>query len=817
MGEDMANSACVPQSLRRATRPLANPQDLSGKASLMTAACLLAAGPPTAALAQSTTASQGTLPPLSVEAKAAQKKAPTSPSSATGSAPAAPAPQPTPDEKASSPYVNPAAPYKVEQSASGKITEPLANAPKSITAISKEVLEDKAVTSVRELARQTPGVTIGFAEGGNAFGDSIYIRGFNARGDIFVDGMRDPGNASRDTFAVEQVEVYKGPSGTIAGRGVTGGAINLITKQPNEAFNFVDVTTMFGTDRTVRTIVDLNQVVSPGLAIRGNVMYDNNHVAERDDHIEDERWGGFVAATLKPTDAFKLTVDYYRYRTNGVPDFGVPFDPRTRLPVTGTAGVDRKTWYGLANPGRDFMKNEADIVTGTAEWKVADGVKLTSKTRAGRTTVDYLASSTEQTNIAAGGVPNPNPADWVTVIHNPNRLQQTDLLANQTDVTLNFATGGWRHTVVAGVEFGREETSQQSYTLQIGNKFNGCELTPVPAANCIGVFNPVGGDDNRITGLTLPIDRRIDTAAAYLLDTVKINPQWTVNGGIRLDHFERNDSGPPNANPNNDPNGSRQDTLFNWNVGIAYQPLPNATFYAAYATSSNPIGQELDATQVDYGGLALSLTGLKPEKNTAIEIGAKWELFDRRLLATAALFQTTKQNAREPSPLGGANPVTSTGEFRVRGVEFGAQGKLTERWSVYGGLVVMETEVTDSATPRYIGRELANIPKTQFNLLTKYALTENLTVGGQAVYASEVFGGLFAAGQTGAVDVFDRIPEHWRFDLLSEYKFTDNFSAQLNVVNVTNELYYDSLYRNATPFAFVAPGRAGYLILNWKY
>jgi catecholate siderophore receptor len=262
---------------------------------------------------------------------------------------------PTPEQKATSPYVNPAAPYMVEKSGSTKITEPLADTPKTITAISKEVLEDKATTSVRELARQTPGVTLGFAEGGNAFGDSLYIRGFNARGDIFVDGMRDAGNASRETFAVEQVEIYKGPGGTIAGRGVTGGAINIITKKPNEVYSFGEVSTMFGTDKTVRTTVNLNQVICSDLAVRGNLLFHDSHVAGRDDAVQDQRWGGLLAATIKPTDAFKFTIDYYRLRTDGVPDFGVPFDPRTRLPVTETAGVPRDTWYGDARPGRDLM------------------------------------------------------------------------------------------------------------------------------------------------------------------------------------------------------------------------------------------------------------------------------------------------------------------------------------------------------------------------------------------------------------------------------------------------------------------------------
>ena len=619
-----------------------------------------------------------------------------------------------------------------------------------------------------------------FAEGGNAFGDSIYIRGFNARGDIFVDGMRDPGNASRETFAVEQVEVYKGPSGTISGRGVTGGAINLISKKPNEAFNFADVSTTFSTDKTVRTTVDLNQVISSGLAVRGNVLFHDSHVAGRDDDVQDQRWGGFLAATIKPTDAFKFTLDYYRFRIDGVPDFGVPFDPRTRLPVTETAGVPRDTWYGEARPGRDFMKNEADILTGTAEWKVTDGDKLTNKTRVGRTTVDYLASSPEGTNILT----ELNPSLWTTNIHNANRLQETDLLANQTDLTVKFNTGAWRHTLVAGLELSREKVTQRNYQRDGVNLLN----------QDVDLDNPQPVAPNIPNNRTAPINRQIDTAAAYLIDTIKLNPQWIVSGGIRLDHFERNDSGPVNANPNNNPNGSRQDTLFNWNVGIVYKPLPNAAIYAAYATSSNPVGQELDATQTDYGGLSLALAGLEPEKNTAVEVGTKWELFDRHLLATVALFQTEKHNAREPNPAGGTNPPTSSGAFRVRGIELGAQGSVTERWSAYGGLVVMETEVTKSSNPDFVGRDLANIPKTQFNLLSKYQLTDRLSVGGQAIYASEVFGGLFAVGTEG-----NHIPAHWRFDLLSEYKFSNNFSAQLNVVNITNELYYDAVYRNATP------------------
>jgi len=761
---------------------------------LLTAACFAAASPATIALAQSAPP-QAPLPPLNVEAKQPKKKAATAPAKKTGGATAAPAtataPQ-TPDQKLANPYADPAAPYKVDRSASGKITEPLLNTPRTVTTIPKEVIEDKGATTVRELARQTPGVTLGFAEGGNAFGDRIYIRGFDARNDIFVDGIRDAGNASRETFAIEQIEILKGPAATIGGRGVTGGAVNIITKQPEEK-NFVSVSTMFGTDRTVRTTADINQVITPGLAVRANLLFHDAGVAGRDDHVQDERWGGYVSVAAKPTDAFKVTIDYYRYRTDGVPDWGVPFDPRTHLPVTETAGVDRATWYG--NAARDFMKNSQDVMTGTAEWKVSDAVKVTSKTRIGETTVSYLASAPGATNILS----QPNPDLWTATVSNPNRRQTADIAINQTDVTFKLDTAGLRHTFVAGMEISREQIKQQSYTGQVSITQDLFDPNPYPGAN-----GP--------TGITSPITRTVDTRAAFLLDTVKLGEQWILNGGVRLDHYSQAETGPVNANPNSNPNASREDQLFNWNVGIVYKPLPIGSIYAAYATSSNPVGSELDATGVDYGGLSAATAILSPTKSQAAEVGTKWELFNRHLLATAALFQTEMQNARESSPLGGTNPPTATGAYRVRGAELSLQGKITEKWSVYGGLVIMTTEVLESNNPDFIGRRLANVPLDQFNLLTRYQLTDKLAVGGQAIYSGDVYSGVFAADNTG-----NHIPAHWRFDLLSEYKFTEHFEVKLNVVNITNELYYDALYRSATPFAFVAPGRAGYLTLNWKY
>jgi catecholate siderophore receptor len=809
------SSVRVPGSLRRpALKPVpttsSNRPEVS-RTGLFTAACLAAASPATIAIAQSTT--QQDLPPLSVEAKQAKKKAGPTATQQGGGAVAAPtstAAQPTPDQKGANPYADPAAPYKVDQSASGKLTEPLVNTPKTVTAVPKEVIEDQGVRDLRELARSVPGLTIGSAEGGNAYG-AFAIRGFKANNDIFVDNIRNPGNLIPDAFFVEQVEIYKGPSGGIAGRNTIGGAVNIISKQPNLNQNFTEVTTTVGTDNTFRTVVDVNKVVTPNFAVRANVMYDQHDVAGRD-VTESERWGGLISMTAKPSDALKITFDYLRYRNDAIPDWGVPVNTADHVPVT-ERGVPRDLWVGMK--GLDFYKERADIVTATVVAKLADGVKLTNRSRAGQSEVDYVATSME-------GYPD---------VHHPQRDQIANIYANQTELNLRFKTGGVHHNLVAGVELTRETIDRRSYT--VSNWFDAQTPTASPPPPpCLpparlfpgGIGNPCYTDV--ILSKSKVYDATIDTVGAYLTDTVQLSKQWIVNGGIRYDDFQRDQKGPVPANLVNDPNAKVQAGLFSWNVGVTYKPIPIASFYAAYATSQSPVGSELDSTGAQYNGLTVALVNAPPQEARSIEVGTKWELFNKHLLATAAVFHTDVDNARTNLGVTLTNDANAfTGKYRVQGIELGVAGNITKDWSVYGGLVVLDTEVLKSPDTSEVGRRLANIPLTQFSLLSRYQVTDRWAIAGAATYGGKVYGGHLAAN-----DALNHTVDWWRFDAFTEYKLTDNVTVKLSGINLTNELYYDAIYQAgtgavATPpsatdlgtFAFVAPGRAGYLTVNFKY
>jgi catecholate siderophore receptor len=724
------------------------------------------------------------------------------------------------------PYADAAAPYKVDHlQSSGKFPEPILNTPKSVTVLSKEILEDKNATTLKQAVLSTAGVTLGTGEGGNAFGDRFFIRGFDARNDIFLDGVRDAGVSVRENFFTEQVEILRGPGSSFAGRGTTGGAINIVTKQATTDKSFYNMDTTFGTDRTKRVVLDVNQVISPTLAVRAGGLFQDAGVAGRD-FIKDDRDGGFVTAKWTPLDTVKLSAGYIHTNLHGLPDFGVPYyRPSTASTAGGPFpdfGANRNNFYGFVN--RDYYSIKQDIGTINGEVAITPDLTLSNKTRIQRSVLDYIGTLPEAPLIT-----NPNPALWTLSANPQSRYQVTQTVANQTEATYKFATAGWKHTALAGLEVSREIASIDKYATLSSEALPGGTTTgSVPG---VSIFNPQFTFANvgiNPTWVGLPTKVAIDTKSVYLLDTANYNDLVILNGGIRFDDYNIKVSGFSTQSVFGAQ--AQQYGLPNFNLGIVLKPLPIASVYAAYATSSNPVGAEFDGTSVQYGGIAPALNGnpnqiFGPEKNKAIEIGTKWELFDRHLLVTGALFQTEKENARESRNttvpgLGTVSFISAGAAYRIQGIDLGAGGNITDKWSLFGGLVLMHSEVTKSLIlpanqilyTTNVGLPLSNVAHQSFSLLTKYQLTDIWELGGQAVYRSKMYGGTFLAANQGT-----SIPDYWRFDVFAEAKIDKNWTAKVFVANLTNKLYYDALYQSAAPFVFAAPGRSASLVLSARF
>ena len=446
------------------------------------------------------------------------------------------------------PYANPDAPYMATRvQASGKFPEPILNTPKTITVLTKEVLADQNSTTLKSAVLNTAGVTLGTGEGGNAFGDRFFIRGFDARNDIFLDGVRDAGVSVRENFFTEQVEILRGPGSSFAGRGTAGGAINIVTKQATTEKSFYNMDTTFATDHTKRVVLDVNQVISPTLAVRAGGLFQDAGVAGRD-YIKDDRDGGFIAAKWTPLDTVKLYANYIHTNLHGLPDFGVPYyRPGSGPGVTLSApaggpfpdfGVNRNNFYGFVN--RDYYSIKQDIGTVGGEVYITPDLTLSNKTRFQRSVLDYIGTLPEAPNVQ-----NANPALWTLSANPQSRYQVTENVANQTEADLQIqyiaagSTPRW-----AASKFRARSPASTSISASVRKLFPAA----APGGNLTGVniFNPqftfanIGGNP-QWTGL--PTKIAIDTKSAYLIDTANYNDFVILNGGVRYDDYNIKASG----------------------------------------------------------------------------------------------------------------------------------------------------------------------------------------------------------------------------------------------------------------------------------
>jgi catecholate siderophore receptor len=273
-------------------------------------------------------------------------------------------------------------------------------------------------------------------------------------------------------------------------------------------------------------------------------------------------------------------------------------------------------------------------------------------------------------------------------------------------------------------------------------------------------------------------------------DQVKITDWLELLGGVRYDNFKA--EGPVAGVMQ-----SRTDNLFSWRVGAVFKPTTDSSIYVMRGTSFNPSAEFLTFGTNNPANLA-------PEKNETTEIGAKVDVLNKRLSLTGAVFQTDKTNARVADPnQNGA--VVLEGLVRVRGIELGAIGRVTEQWQVFAGYTHLKSEWLETPVANVLGKELLNTPSDAFSIWTTYDVTQLWTVGGGAYYVSEVFGNITNTTQ---------VPSYWRFDLMTSYKITTNIILQLNIYNLTNEYYFATVYNN---WAVPGAGRSAALTVRGRW
>ncbi len=711
-----------------------------------------------------------------------------------------------------------------------KFTQPLVDTPQTVQVIPQYILNEQGDNTLRQALQNVPGISIAAGESG-AQGDSLTIRGFTARNDIFLDGIRDFGSYYRDSFNFEQVEVLEGPAGVQFGRGSTGGIINQESKVPTEE-KFIDVNAQIGTDLTRRVTADINEPmpdVAGGSAFRVNLLAHEAGVAGRP-FAENRRFGMAPSVTFGLNSPTRYTVSYFHFSENDTPDYGLPWLYNKPAPA------NRHAYYGF--PDNNFLKTNDDILTGRVDHTFNDKASLHSISRWANYPRDAQITEPQicanaALSVPVGGTVSAVPASAVnsgvncaytptsdpsTIVVNRNQLQIKSVegdLWTQMEGNFRFKVLGVENHLVGGAEGGQEISNpiRTNYTI---SKINTVPSTMLLNPN---TAQPFGG-----TGYILSVvHTKADSYAVYFVDTLELGRLFEVSGGVRYDHFHTDYNiyqpvAPPTGGTVTAASGplSRLDAMPTYRAAFVYKPNAHGSVYFDYGTSFNPSAESLSLSVGLSGTANGSNPNLLPETNETYEVGSKWSFLGEHLLVEGAAFRTEKDNARETDPTN-SNNIVNSGNQVVKGVQASMVGRLPQGMDVILGYAYLQSSVIASILyPTSVGYPLANVPQQTFNFFVTHNLPRefNLGIGGNYVgsrtasstvpFVPTLYGpavayalGTAPCGATAVTcytvlsTAMKQVPGYWVFNAYLKRPMTKRIDMSVNVYNVLNRFYID--------------------------
>jgi catecholate siderophore receptor len=659
-----------------------------------------------------------------------------------------------------------------------KLDATVQDTPQSVSVVNSQTLSAQADTRLEDALKNVPGITLNAGEGA-ARGDTVNLRGFSAFNDFFLDGIRDAAVYTRDSFDLDSVEVLKGPSAVLFGRGSTGGAINQVTKAP--LLTTLDtLTTEFGSNNLYRATADLNQPFSPSSALRLNLMGEGSRVAERD-LVRNRHWGIAPALAFGIGGPDSLTLAYLHQQQNDIPDVGIPFvDGRpASIPP-----VPRDGFFGLASDRNTAVD---DILTARYRHAFSDNVAIADTLR----WADYRFSFDSDMPNFGKSVPGPGtPLAAILVGRDaPASTGQQSNLDDQLDATTHFNTGFVSHALVAGIEVAR----QISHLGRYNNPFN--------SSNGWIAETPLLAPNPYETAPAEPLTSRQYTSAPsagmYVIDTLGLGSYVDLTGGFRYDYFDADYEQLTLTS------GARLhlkdlDRLGSPRAALLVKPSARQTYYLSYGTSFDPSAEALTLTT--------KTAGLGPVKAQSYEAGTKLTWLSGALQATAALFRTEVDNAQTNDP---DNPTLTVlnGNERVNGLELGLTGHLSPQWDIVSGYTYLDGRTIKSGTAANMGKDMPNAAHNAFNLWTEYHLSSAWEIGGGGNW----LGYRYADSAEAAY-----VPGYVVWNAMAAWRVTPALKLQLNAFNLFNKLYYDGLYYTSASenHAIPGPGRSVALTLR---
>ena len=629
--------------------------------------------------------------------------------------------------------------YAVPKSITATKTDTLIrDTPQQITVISKKQLSDLAPLSVTESVRYVPGVGISSGEGNR---DALVFRGNRTTGDFYIDGVRDDVQYFRDFYNIERLEVIKGPNGLIFGRGGSGGIFNRVRKEAN--WNPVqEIRFSGGSYNHKRVSVDAGHVINDMIAVRLNGLYEHSESFRQG--FELQRWGVAPTVTIKPTNRTKVVIQTELFKDDRIADRGIP--SFAGMPFN----TKRKQFFG--DPNRSPTGTKKKAISMHIDHKFNDAVTIRNRTH-------YANFDKFYQNVFANSSVN---AAGMLALGAYNDTTKRENFFNQSDLLLSFDTGPFKHKMATGVEVSRQVTDQ----LRARGLFNGVSTTEVVSATNpitttpIVFFNRGLQDNNNHISTSL--------VGVFIQDQIEILPQLHAVAGVRYDRFETDSKRKDGLSPKI---SSRDDNI-SPRFGLIFKPVERVSIYGSYSLTHQPrAGDQLNSLTVTTATLA-------PERFINIEGGIKVDVLPD-LFFTTAFYQLDRTNVILPTSTPGIS-FLSRGT-RVRGVEVGLNGRITDAWNVIGAYTYQEGTLDTT------GATLGEVPKHTYSVWNRYDFTPWFGAGFGVIGRSAMF-----------TTTSNRVtlPAYARVDAALYGRINKYLRAQVNIQNLFDVNYFEASHND---------------------
>lgn len=651
--------------------------------------------------------------------------------------------------------------YHAGEAEGAKNALPLRELPQSVRVVTRQAIDDLGATRLDDVLDHVGGVSRQNSFGG--LWDNVAIRGLpgneNTGMATLLNGFSaNRGfNAPRDLAGVERIEFLKGPAAALYGSSEPGGTLNVVTKKPSfRAAHAVEG--YLGSYGLARAALDSTGPLGERFAYRLNLAAEHRDGFR--DFVPTDRRVVAPAFTWKPGANTLVEYDgeWLRHAT--------PLD-RGVVAVNNQLGaVPRSRFLGEPADGRMTVENLTHQLVVSHEW---------SPRWRGRAGLAWRKTSLQGHSTEATAL----QADNVTLTRQRRfRDFQSDDVALQAELIGNVATGAVEHDLLLGVETFR--FNQTSVLLRINPS--------AAAPYAINIHDPVYGQPQPTPGRNTDTDERQRNVAFYAQDAMRLAPAWRLLAGVRVDRYRQSlDNRIAGTTTSQDPSSVSP------RLGLSWLPDAQWTVYASAGRSFRP-----------NSGVDAASRPFDPESGRALELGAKWESADRRLGATAALFDIRKRNVLT-ADAANAGFSMAAGEVTSRGLEFDLAGQATTHWRVNASLVLNDVTVTQDNTLE-VGGRLLNVPKVTGSLLAVYENTladgRRWGAGGGVTHVGARLGQARTQAEAGAGGPVFELPAYTTARLVGYWRLTPTLRLTLDVDNLFDRTHYTSSFSRV----WVAPG-----------